>query len=257
MVMTSHQERIREQFTSQAVPFSKAASIADGQAIQLLIDLAQAGPGHRSLDVACGPGLVALAFAKVVARAVGVDATPAMLDRARTLQERQSRSNVEWVDGDAGSLPFPDASFDIVTCRFAFHHLLAPAEALAEMKRVTRPGGRIIVCDGIASDDPHKATAFNAFERLRDPSTVRFLTADELRGLFTDAGLVVAEERRYGVAAELEGLLRISFPRPEDLETLRTMMRASLADDGLGLPARAEGERIVFAYPALILAAVR
>ncbi len=64
--------------------------------------------------------------------------------------------------------------FDIVTCRFAFHHFQEPEKALAEMVRVCRPGGRVVLCDGVASDDPAKAGAFNRMERHRDPSTVEF-----------------------------------------------------------------------------------
>jgi ubiquinone/menaquinone biosynthesis C-methylase UbiE len=251
----SHQDRIHEQFSLQAVPFSEAPSMADADAIDLLIEASRAQSKHRSLDVACGPGMVALAFAKVVRWAVGLDTTQAMLDRAKVLQARQSCGNVEWVLGEAAKLPFPDASFDIVTCRFAFHHMLHPLGALQEMIRVARPGATIVICDAVASPDVRKAEAFNAFERMRDPSTVRFRTADELRTLLRSPGLTVVRERSYRVAAELEGLLRTSFPRPEDVPTLRAIMLASVHDDGLGLATKAKGERILFSYPALILAA--
>jgi SAM-dependent methyltransferase len=250
----SHDDLIHQQFSLQAVPFSEARGMSDAEAIDLLIGAAAARAEHRSLDVACGPGLVALQFAKVVQQAVGLDTTQAMLDRAKVLQERQSASNVEWVLGQADELPFPDASFDIVTCRFAFHHMLNPAAALQEMIRVARPGGTVVICDGIASADKAKADAFNGFERMRDPSTVRFLTADELRALLSEAGMNTVSERSYGVAAELEGLLRTSFPRPEDVPTLRETIIASISDDRLGLATRADGDRILFSYPALILA---
>jgi ubiquinone/menaquinone biosynthesis C-methylase UbiE len=113
----SHQETVRDQFSRQAVPFSEARSMADGDAIQLLLEAAKTDAAHRSLDVACGPGMVALAFAQVVHFAVGLDTTLAMLDRARVLQNRQSCRNVAWVLGEAAELPFRDASFDIATCR--------------------------------------------------------------------------------------------------------------------------------------------
>jgi ubiquinone/menaquinone biosynthesis C-methylase UbiE len=255
--MASHGNRVQEQFTRQAVPFSKASSMADADAIQLMLDAAKAGPDHRSLDVACGPGLVVLAFARVVASAVGLDTTMAMLDRAKLLQQRQSSLNVEWIHGDIYQVPFPDRSFDIVTCRFAFHHLIHPGNAIAEMVRVIRPGGRIVLCDGVASDDHRKAAAFNAFERMRDPSTVRFLTAGELRELFAEAGLSVELEQTYTVPAELEGLLRVSFPKALDVATLRETMLASIMDDALGLFTRIDGGRIVFGYPSMILSAVR
>lgn len=251
----SHREVILDQFSRQAVPFSRSKSMSDAAAIRLLLNAAGAGPEHRSLDVACGPGLVALAFAAAASHATGLDATPAMLKRAAELAAERGIANVDWREGDAAALPFPDDSFDIVTCRFAFHHMEKPLTALREMTRVVRPGGAIVVCDGIASDDPAKAAAFNAFERLRDPSTVRFLTAGELRSLFGAAGLAIDGEWRYGVPAELEALLRGSFPAAGDEVRVRRMMEESLGQDSLGLGARRDGERILFAYPALILAA--
>jgi ubiquinone/menaquinone biosynthesis C-methylase UbiE len=251
----THQDVIQDQFSRQAVPFSEARSMADVDAIRLLIDAAHAGPGQRSLDVACGPGLVALAFAGVVRESVGLDTTPAMLDRARVLQSQRGVMNVEWVLGEAGQLPFPDASFDIVTCRFAFHHMLEPAATLAEMKRVVRLGGRLVVCDAVASDDPPKARAFNAFERMRDPSTVRFLTATELRTVFAGAGLRIEAERTYRVPSELEALLKTSFPAPEDIAKLRDTAAASVVDDRLGMASRRDGNRILLSYPALIASA--
>jgi ubiquinone/menaquinone biosynthesis C-methylase UbiE len=251
----SHQDIIRDQFSRQAVPFSEARSMTDSNAIKLLIDAAQAGPEHRSLDVACGPGMVVLAFAGVVREAVGLDTTQAMLDRARVLQQQQSRGNAAWVLGDAGALPFPDAHFDIVTCRFAIHHMTHPTEALAEMVRVTRPGGRMVICDGTASDDPVKADAFNQFERLRDPSTVRFLTTTQLRDLVTKTGLKIESGRSYRVPGELKGLMRTSFPAPADIQKVRDLLAASVVGDALGLATKADRDRIIFSYPALILGA--
>ena len=253
----SHRDLIHQQFSLQAVPFSEARSMSDADAIDLLIGASGAQAHHRSLDVACGPGMVALGFARVVRSAVGLDTTEAMLDRAKLLQQRQSCSNVEWVLGEAANLPFAEASFDVVTCRFAFHHMLQPAAALQEMIRVARPGGMIVICDGVASSDSAKADAFNAFERMRDPSTVRFLTADELRSLLSQEGFIIVSERSYRVPAELEGLLRTSFPRPEDVPTLRDIMIASTHDDRLGLATKADGDRVLFSYPALILSARR
>src|SRR4029450_12875420 len=108
-------------------------------------------------DVACGPGSVVAAFAGHVRRAVGLDATEAMLGEARKLAAAARVKNVDWHRGDVYALPFAAATFAIVTCRFAFHHLQAPARAFAEMVRVCRPGGRIVLADAVASDDPAKA----------------------------------------------------------------------------------------------------
>ena len=113
------------------------------------------------------------AFAGWLRHATGLDATEAMLDQARALAA--SRGLVmSSAAGDVYPLPFQDGRFDIVSCRFAFHHFEAPERAFAEMARVCKPGGRLVLCDAVASDDPDKAAAVNAMERYRDHSTVAF-----------------------------------------------------------------------------------
>jgi SAM-dependent methyltransferase len=79
-----HSELSLDQFTRQAVPFATASSIKDEAALRLIVELSGAGPDDTVLDVACGPGLVVCAFARVVRHATGIDVTPAMLDQART-----------------------------------------------------------------------------------------------------------------------------------------------------------------------------
>lgn len=251
--MSHNLTTIRDQFTRQAIPFSEARPIKDKIALQLLIDQLDPGASDHMLDVACGPGLVACAVAPMVARVVGLDATTAMLQRAESLQRQLQLTNTEWHEGDASALPFPDAMFDIVTCRFAFHHFPAPSVVLQEMTRVCKSGGRILVADSYASDDTEKAAAFNRMERLRDPSTERFLSLTELRGLFDAVGLPEPVELYYRLPAELEGLLKISFPDANNVEIIREIFAASLSDDILGLGARRVDDSILFSYPTAIM----
>jgi SAM-dependent methyltransferase len=180
-----------------------------------------------------------------------------MIDQARALVAERKLANVGWLVGDACPLPFPDASFSVVSCRFAFHHFLEPRRVLAEMARVCRPGGRIVVTDLAASSDPAKAAALNRMEKLRDPSHVRALPLAELETLFTTSGLPTPRVASYGLESDVEGLLSRSFPDPGDVAELRRMFADSIADDALGLGVRRHGERIRFAYPVAILTATR
>jgi ubiquinone/menaquinone biosynthesis C-methylase UbiE len=115
--------------------------------------LARAGvaPGDRLLDVGTGPGYLALAASKLVAPdgvAIGIDASPEMIDRARLLAARR-RSKAEYLVATAESLPFDDDSFDVVVSRLVFHHLPHDVKerALGEMARVLRPSGRLLIAD--------------------------------------------------------------------------------------------------------------
>ena len=255
--MESHRDRILDQFTRQALPFSTAPGIRDEAALQLLVETSGAGPEDTVLDVACGPGLVVSAFARVVRHATGIDVTPAMLERARAEATGAGLGNVSFLEGDVRHLPWPDGAFSIVVSRFAFHHFEDPAAVLAEMRRVCRPGGRVVVCDLTASDDPAKAAAFHRIEILRDPSHVRALTLGELAALYAGAGLPEPRVVFYRLEFELEGLLERSFPRPEHVETIRAAYVASVADDALGLGSRRVRDQIRAAYPVAILAASR
>jgi ubiquinone/menaquinone biosynthesis C-methylase UbiE len=251
--MTTHRDAILDQFTRQAVPFATAPGIQDEAALRLVVEFSGARPDDTVLDVACGPGIVVCAFAKVVAHATGLDLTPAMLERARTLQKEKGLTNITWQLGEAIPLPYPDASFSIVTSRFAFHHFLDPLAAIKEMARVCRTGGRVVVIDSAPA--PDKADAFNAMELVRDPSHARAMPLEELKDLYRRAGLPEPRATGYRLEGELEGLIQRSFPNPGDDETLRRIFRASVEGDTLGLGARRDGDTIRYGYPVAVLVA--
>jgi ubiquinone/menaquinone biosynthesis C-methylase UbiE len=253
----AHAAAIADQFTRQAALFATAPALHDKAALDLLVDAARPLPADAALDVACGPGSVVLAFAARVRRAVGLDGTEAMLDEARQAAARSGAQNVEWCLGDVYALPFADGAFDIVSCRFAFHHLEEPARALAEMVRVAHPGGRIVLCDAVASDDPAKAAAFNRMERFRDPSTVEFRPLAFLVGLFADAGLPAPETRFYQLPVERDRLIARSFPEGDDRAGLSAMLDAAVDGDPMGGRARRDGTTMWFEYSAAVLVAAK
>lgn len=110
-----------------------------------LLDAASIGPGERVLDVACGTGVVARLSATLVGpdgAVAGLDVNPDMIEVARGLAA-PAEPEIDWRVGDAASLPFPDASFDVVTCQMGLMFMDAGA-AVAEMRRVLVPGGRVV-----------------------------------------------------------------------------------------------------------------
>jgi SAM-dependent methyltransferase len=257
MTDTAHQDLIRDQFTRQAAVFNAAAPIANADALQLIVQAADPGPDDTVLDVACGGGLVARAFAPKVRRATGIDVTPAMLDQARKAAAEQGLTNVAWDQGDVTTLPYPDASFAIVATRFSFHHFVDAGVVLKEMVRVCAPGGRIVVADSCPSEDTAKAAAFNRLELLRDPSHTRALPLSEMKALFAAAGL--GEPRvAFGEIRDMaSNLLARSYPNPGDEAKILDMFRRSASDDSLGIEVRLDDEAIHYAYPVAIVAATR
>jgi ubiquinone/menaquinone biosynthesis C-methylase UbiE len=253
--MASHDSRILDQFTRQAAPFAAAAAIRNEEALNRIVQWAETGPDDTVLDVACGPGLLVCAFARVARHATGVDLTPAMLEQARKLQQEKGLNNVTWQPGNVYSLPFPQEQFSIVSSRFAFHHLQDTLAALNEMKRVCQPGGRIVVAD--MSPLPEKAAALNAAELLRDPSHVRALPTNELRELFQQAGLATPQVTSYRMEGELEDLLARSFPNEGNAERLRKIFADSLIDDALDLNTHQKNGKIYYSFPVAVLVSKR
>jgi ubiquinone/menaquinone biosynthesis C-methylase UbiE len=257
MSYASHQDRILDQFTRQATPFSTAATITDANALRMIVEAASPEADDSLLDVACGGGIVVCAFAPHVKHANGIDMTPAMLDRARQHAAAAGATNVTWDRGDVTALPYADNSFDCVVTRFSMHHFLDPLGVMREMVRVCAPGGRVVVVDMYAADDPAKAAEWNRAEKLRDPSHVRCLSLAELTSLFPDAGLPPPRASFYELRDEISNLLARSFPNPGADAKIIEMYAASAEDDRLGIPVRRIGERIEYAFRVAILAAER
>jgi ubiquinone/menaquinone biosynthesis C-methylase UbiE len=252
-----HDAMTIDQFTKQAEPFASLHTArTDADILRLIRDAARIGPASRVLDVACGPGLVALHLAEAAGQVTGLDLTPAMLDKARELQRQRGLANLSWDLGRADALPYPDASFDAVVTRFSFHHMMDPARALAEMGRVCRPGGRVVVCD-VYTTTLEQAAEYDRLERLRDPSHVHALRLEELRALVADAGLDDRTEAFARLPMVLDRLLAGSFPVEGGADEIRKAFAVDLRRDSLGLGVREEGDGIVFGFPVVVLAGTK
>src|SRR5262245_49537523 len=115
-------EAVQRQFGPVAAAYATSGVQRGGPELTAMLEAAKLRGDERVLDVACGAGHTALAFAAGAAEVVAVDVTEAMLATGRRLAEEQAVTNVTFQPGDAEALPFPDASFDLVTCRYAAHH---------------------------------------------------------------------------------------------------------------------------------------
>jgi SAM-dependent methyltransferase len=248
---TAHRDLIIDQFTKQALPFSELRGPSHEESRRLLLEATGATGADTVLDVACGPGLVVLAFAAVARHVTGIDVTPAMIERARVLQAQRGLSNVSWQVGDVSRLPFGDGAFTVVTCRYAVHHFPDPGAAVREMVRVCAPGGRVALIDVFTT--PEKAGAYNGMEKLRDPSHVRALTLEELGGLASAGGLTGLRTWFYRMEVELEALMRGSFPAPGDAQKVRESLTADVGHDRLGAGVHRRGEETYLAYPIAIV----
>jgi SAM-dependent methyltransferase len=190
-----YERSIRDEFTHQTDTFARAPALRSAAALGALVELVPADPGARWLEVACGPSAVGRALARQVGSVHGVDLTPAMVEKARAKAEREGRANAEFSLGDATALEFDDASFDGAVTRFSLHHIPVPGRVIAEMARVVKPGGLVILSDHMTDEDGDAAAWHEEIERLRDPSHWACLTPRRLRELGESAGLELDQER--------------------------------------------------------------
>jgi ubiquinone/menaquinone biosynthesis C-methylase UbiE len=163
---------------------------------------------ERALDVGTGAGALALALAPLVREVVGVDPVPQLLALAR--ERARAFPNVELLEGDGTALPFPAASFDLAATIRTLHHVARPELVLAELTRVTRLGGHVLVVDQLGDIDPLAALEIDRFERARDPSHTRLLPEIDLRQLFEANELVLLRERYDDERRELGAYLDLA-----------------------------------------------
>jgi len=234
--------RVRAQFTKQAEAYAGMEQTRDERALRGLVGLSGARPTDRVLDVACGPGFLTMAFAAACASARGVDATPAFVARATRVAAERGLSNVSFALGDVNALPEPDAAYDVVACRAAFHHFTDPPRVLAEMARATKPGGTVVVADLLGSPDPAKARLHDRIERLCDPSHARALPLAELDAMVARQGLSVVHRLTGEMSYDVEEWLGHGGPDATTADEIRALLEHAIEGDRADLAvARADG----------------
>jgi SAM-dependent methyltransferase len=202
-----HEDAVREEFTYQATSFGQSAAMTSAQTLGALVELVPEDPQAGWIDVACGPGVVSRGIAGKVGSVSSVDLTPAMIDEAEKRTREEGVGNVSFSVGDATSLDFADATFDGAITRLSLHHIPAPGRIVAEMARVVRPGGAVVVSDLAADRDRDAAAWREEIERLRDPSHWACLTPERLREAGAAAGLVVEDKEIVSVDIDFDDWL--------------------------------------------------
>lgn len=230
----TYKEEMRRQWTERAASFRQAAT-ALGAATNLLLAALDRRPHMRVLDVASGPGEPALSIAAALAPTGGhvtaTDLVPEMLAAAAEESRARGVANVTFQQADAEALPFPDAAFDAVTCRFGVMLFPDAAAALSEMRRVLREGGQVVcIVWGPPERDAMSRTlavARNALGLTAEPPP----PGAPHRFRFSEAGALAAQLHAAGFrhVADAEHVIPIRTPGTAE-EWWQAMLRM---DDAL------------------------
>lgn len=225
----SSNEVVQARFSKDAQKYETSPIHAKGEDLQWIVEIAALTGTERVLDVGTGTGHTAMALAGGARTVVGADLTERMVESAASLTEERGLVNVQYVISDVVQLPFPSAYFDLITCRFAAHHFADPDKAVAEMARVLRPGGRVILADHIAPANPKLDSFINRLDWLRDESHVREWTLSEWMGKLRQVGIDSQAVRTWNMQLDFEWWIQQSSPAKDRYDEVVQMLKA--ADD--------------------------
>lgn len=222
-----------------------------GPSLPLVLEFANVSPEYFVLDVGTGTGFTAHALVERGAYVDALDVSQPMLRHTRAAAPAPLRA----VRAAAGSIPARGGSYDVVTCRHALHHFGDTADAIGEMARVLRPGGRVVIADTQSPDDPWVASEMHDIEKIRDPSHVRNLSAAEFPRYLRAAGLVVAADRECRSPMDFDQWVA----RSGGTTTMADELWRRMSEPRVAAAFDAHVEEGVrrFAWPVRVIAAVR
>jgi len=244
----------KDQFDANADKYAVSDVHRAGPSLPVLLALAQPVPGDQSLDVATGTGHTALAVARFVAKTIGIDIAPKMLEQARRLAAEQAVTNCIFIEGSAEKMPLADQQFTLVTARHAPHHFHQVPQFLSEVRRVMVPGGRFVLADQISAS----AEVFewvDYWERTRDPSHFVQRTVEQWREEVMQARLRWVEHRFVPYRLEFDWWVEAAGCTDSVISALveHAAQAPPAVRESLGLEFDPAGRVIAFQEPMLVV----
>lgn len=233
------QELVAAQFGATASAYLTSAVHASGVDLQQLKDELAAlipetnRPRSRVLDLGCGAGHASFAAAAVAGEVTAYDLSADMLAVVEAAARERGLSNIRTRQGAVEQLPFDDASFCAVVSRMSAHHWRDVPAALAEIRRVLKPSGKVVLIDIAGATDPLCDTWLQSVELLRDTSHVRDYTPADWRAMFEAAGFgadAIAVSDIWHIGMEFDSWVKRMRTEPVAVEAIRHLWQVAPAE---------------------------
>ena len=219
---------VQKQFGKSADSYVSSTIHKDGKDLVKLREMASIIGEETLLDVATGGGHTANVFAPYVKMVTAVDLTPEMLAAAEKFIKVNGHRNVDFVQGDAENLPFPNEGFDIVTCRIAPHHFPNVKKFVEEVHRVLKPNGQFLLDDNVVPEEDDFDLFYNTIEKWRDYSHYRAWKKSEWLRMLEMYDFEIYEWHRFDKTFRFDPWCnRMNLPQDEKEKLAEYMKGAS------------------------------
>lgn len=228
--MTRSQEALVErQFGPQADAYVRSAVHAAGEDLDALEAIVRRHAPAHALDLGAGGGHVAYRLAPHAGMVTASDLSAEMLAAVAATARDKGLANIRTQTAPAEQLPFADAVFDFLACRFSTHHWRDMAAGLGEARRVLRGGCAAVFIDVVSPGAPALDTHLQAVELLRDPSHVRDYSAAEWQAALGGAGFAVRAIRTFRLRMDYPIWVERMRTPPAHREAIRSLQQATSA----------------------------
>jgi SAM-dependent methyltransferase len=214
------------QFGSTAANYVTSAVHAGGADLVQMVEIASRMAGAKAIDLGCGGGHVSYALAPIMSEVTAYDLSADMVAAVAAEAKNRGFANIVTRQGPAEALPFADAEFDAVFCRYTTHHWPDVRRGLREARRVLKAGGIAVFSDVIAPELPVLDTFLQTFEMLRDPSHVRNYSAAEWMAIAAQAGFAVTGFTRRRLPLQFDAWVKRMRTPDVQVAAIRALHRA-------------------------------
>jgi len=224
---------IKAQFNKQAEKFASWSVGKNIEYLKAYSDFCEISAQDKLLDVACGPGDFTIYVGQQILEAWGVDISDKEIEIANSQINELGISNVQFSCSDVESLPYPDNTYSLVTCKSAFHHFSNPEIVLNEMKRCCTVGGKISIQDIVMYENSYVNDFFETFDKLVDISHNRMIGISEIDHLYFDNEIEKLKEFRLDVDLRIDEYIEHAFQEQDKKNEIESLVSKGVKDSRL------------------------